>query len=99
MRYTRTQIYLDPDDHRWLTEEARARGISLTALIREIVTRFARDATPPRPRGFASLIGVVEGEPSDVARRGRTYRDAAIDRRLSKKLGDEPARAERRQKR
>ncbi|MEX2394374.1 MAG: CopG family transcriptional regulator [Actinomycetota bacterium] len=90
MRYMRTQIYLDPADHRMLTEEAQQRGISLTALIREIVRQFTVERRPTRPRGVESLIGFAQGEPTDIAREERSYREAALDGRRRKKLG-EPA--------
>ena len=91
MPYVRTQIYLDPDDHRRLSDEAHARGMSLTALIRQIVSGFTRGSAPLRPEGFASLIGVVVGEPTDVVRDEDAYRVAAADERLRKKLGNASA--------
>jgi hypothetical protein len=86
MRYVRTQIYLDPDDHQWLSDEAHARGMSLTALIRQIVSGFTRGSAPLRPEGLASLIGIVDGEPSDIARDEARYKRSAIEVRLGKKL-------------
>lgn len=87
MRYTRTQIYLHPEDHRRLREEARARGVSLTALIRDIVSSFVSQQRPPPPQGFKPLIGLAEGDLTDITREERHYREAVLDSRLRKKLG------------
>ena len=91
MRYVRTQIYLEPDDHRRLSDEAHARGLSLTALIREIVSGFVRGNAPLRPEGFASIIGIIDGEPTDFVRDEELYREAWADRRYRKKMGEDVA--------
>jgi hypothetical protein len=93
MRYTRTQVYLDPDDHRRLVDEARARGISLAALIREIVSEFTRGRRRASS-SFDSIIAIVKtGEPSDIARFQDEYMREALERRLAKKMGrDDTAR-------
>jgi hypothetical protein len=71
----------------------------MTALIRQIVSGFG--TSPLRPEGFASLIGIVEGEPSDVARDEARYKRSALDERLGKKLAREgdPARVGTRRRR
>lgn len=94
MKYTRTQIYLEPDDHRALLEEAKERGISLAALLREIVANDrARRAGPPRAKGFEPLFGVVTGgPPSDIARDEDAYKQEAAAQRIAKKTGREPPR-------
>jgi len=85
MTFTRTQIYLDPDDHRALVEEAEKRGTSLTGLLREIVGLWlARD---DRPRGFEAIIGIAHGETTDIAAHEREYQDEAFDRLYEKKVG------------
>lgn len=96
MRYTRTQIYLDPDDHRRLVEEAHSRGMSLAALVREIVSAATRERGSSRPRGFASIIGLTRGDSTDVTRNEKEYRRAALERRMRKKLGNTPRPATRR---
>lgn len=87
MRYLRTQIYLDPEDHRRLVEEARERGVSLTALIREIVSSFTRERRPQRARGLESLIGFAGGDATNVAHEEKDYREVALEGRLQRKLG------------
>ncbi|WP_366018261.1 CopG family transcriptional regulator [Thermanaeromonas sp.] len=48
----RTQIYLHPEQHRALLKEAAQKGISLTELIRQIVTehleRQGKPSTVPK---------------------------------------------------
>jgi len=81
MKYKRTQIYLGPEDHRDLIEQARARGVSLAGLLREIVSAWTGGATPSAS-GFDALIGLVdEGEETDVARRQAEYKREARQRR------------------
>lgn len=41
--YTRTQVYLDPDDHRRLRRLAAERDQSMTDLVREAVARYIVD--------------------------------------------------------
>ncbi len=89
MPYVRTQIYLDPDDHRRLSDEAHARGMSLTALIRQIVSGFTRGTGPLRPEGLSALIGIADGEPTDIARDEKEYKRAASEARLRRKLGND----------
>jgi hypothetical protein len=44
MRTERLEIRIDPDEARWLGAEARRRGVSVGALVREAIRRF-REAT------------------------------------------------------
>lgn len=89
MTYQRTQIYLDPDDHRRLAAEAHARGISLAALLREIVS----ERLSPRAgatKDFSTLIGLIRtGGSTDAATDLEGTRDAAMVARYEKKMGGE----------
>lgn len=87
MSYTRTQVYLDPEDHARLAERARAQGKSLTALLRELVSDYLARGPEESTRGFDALIGVADGPPSDVAADESRYLDEAREARLRKKLG------------
>jgi hypothetical protein len=40
MRTERLEIRIDPDEARWLGAEARRRGVSVGALVREAIRRF-----------------------------------------------------------
>jgi len=69
MGLVRTQVQFDEEQHRKLKEEAFQRGISVSALLREIVDgRFA-----PRPRRKRELrklwafIGSGRSDASDVS--------------------------------
>ena len=84
MTFIRTQIYLDPDDHRALVEEAEKRGTSLTGLLREIVGLWLARDEPPR--GFDAIIGIVDGEPTDIATKGREYMDEAMKHLYERKV-------------
>ena len=97
MRYQRTQIYLQPEAHRLLVEEARGRGLSLTGLLREIVTLHVRERVEAyRPRGLEAIIGIAgKGEPTNVARDQDEMIADALDARLDKKLGRRQADARR----
>ncbi len=57
MERVRTQIYLDPDQHRALRREARRAGLSMAALIRRLLDEHLR----PRPDGASRkhLLGLV----------------------------------------
>ena len=89
MRYQRTQVYLQPEAHRSLVEEARSRGLSLTGLLREIVTLHVRERVEAyRPKGLEAIIGVAgKGEPTNVAREQNELLGDALETRLEKKLG------------
>lgn len=80
MPYTRTQIYLDPEDHRRLREEAHARGISLAALLRELARAHVREGAAEYGSGKAwdAIIAIsVDDEPSDIARFEADYKRRA----------------------
>ncbi|MFW5924546.1 MAG: CopG family transcriptional regulator [Myxococcota bacterium] len=90
MGYARTQVYLDPEDHQRLREEARKQGRSMTDLLREIVHEYVRTGMArSEPQGFDSIIGVTgdDAAPTDVSTREQEYLDEAQERRLRKKLG------------
>lgn len=98
MTYQRTQVYLDPEEHRKLVAEAASRGISLAALLREIVASHVGErAAPYEAKGFESIIGIIRSDkPTDVARFGDEYMAEAMDELYRKKMGLEPKRARRR---
>jgi hypothetical protein len=57
----RTQISLEPDQHRLLGEEARRRGLSLAALIRTLVDQHLARAEPPPEDPLEALVGIGKG--------------------------------------
>ncbi|HWB72922.1 MAG TPA: ribbon-helix-helix protein, CopG family [Egibacteraceae bacterium] len=47
--YQRTQVYLDPRDHRRLRRLAAERGVSMTTLVRDAIGRYLADEQPQPP--------------------------------------------------
>jgi hypothetical protein len=100
MRYQRTQVYLTVAQHRRLLAEARSRGISLAALIRESVTsRAAEREASYGDKGFDAIIGIAEGPSGDVAKDKDLYLRQAYLQRHEKKMGRRPAKPRRAAKR
>lgn len=90
MGYTRTQVYLDPEDHRRLSEAAKKQGKPLTALLRDIVHRYLRERPDgASSRGLEALIGIAgeDGDATDVAADLDEYLDRARTERAQRKLG------------
>ncbi|MCD6495111.1 hypothetical protein J7K60_03550 [Candidatus Bipolaricaulota bacterium] len=56
MALTRTQIYLEPEQHRLLKKEAEAKGISLAELLRQMAWEHLR-AEPTR-NDFLSIVAL-----------------------------------------
>ncbi|MBI4730522.1 MAG: hypothetical protein HY775_13650 [Acidobacteria bacterium] len=97
MRYQRTQIYLDPEHHRALVADARRRGISLAALMREVVASHVREQAPSyETKSFDAIIGIIDGEPTDVAAHFDEYLGEALDALDRKKMGVPPEKGRRR---
>ena len=87
MGYVRTQIYLDPSDHRRLKREAGRKDLSLAALVRELVADYlAGDSEEQRftKDDYMSIVGL--GESSDASG------SSDHDRHLGEALSDEHAR-------
>ena len=87
MGYVRTQIYLEPADHRRLKLEAGKKDVSMAELVRELVADYlAGDSEQQRftKDDFMSIVGL--GESSDTS--------GAIDhdRHLGEALADEHTR-------
>jgi hypothetical protein len=105
MKYQRTQIYLDPDDHRKLRQEAAERGISLAALLREIAGAHVREASAPyrSEKSWDAIIGIDDSdEPSDIALHEEDYKrdvglamarkvERQIDAAAKRKRGRKPS--------
>lgn len=92
MSYKRTQVYLDPEDHRRLVETSKRRGVSLTSLVRDIVASYVRQGSAARvPKGFDAIVGLSDADPTDVAKDEQSVREAALEERLQRKLGAKTA--------
>jgi hypothetical protein len=64
-RMRRIQVLLDPELDDRLEQEAAARGIAKSALVRECVERGL--SAEPFDNGLMSLVGLSEGRPADSA--------------------------------
>ena len=80
----RTQIQIEEDQIEWLREEAKARGVSISQLIREGVALFrAREERFPEDKKKRALaaVGRFSSNVSDVSERHDDY--------LAEALGEE----------
>ena len=87
MRYKATQIYLDPADNARLMEEARRRGMSFAALLREIASSHVAERAPAYDAKGWDSIEWTEGDPTDVVSERETYEAEAADVLYEKKMG------------
>ena len=72
----RTQIQMEEDQLKWLRAEARARGVSVSQLIREGVALFrAREERFPedKKKRALSAVGRFSSGVSDVSERHNDY--------------------------
>ena len=77
----RTQIYLRPEQHRALLEEATEKGISLAELVRQIVEEHLQRRTKaPRPpkEVFLRIVGIGESGQADISERHDDYLAEAL---------------------
>jgi hypothetical protein len=76
MAYVRTQIYLEPRQHRALKEEAHRRGVSLAHLLRQVTDEILAQR---QPRGdLSALVGIGASGSSDVTHNKDEYLAQAI---------------------
>ncbi len=72
----RTQIALDPEDHRRARAKASALGVSLAEYVRRLV---ARDLESPRPAfDVSSVFNLGDSGGSDVAAHKDAYLGGAV---------------------
>ena len=57
-RMTRTQIMLEPRQHSFIASEAASRGVSVSALVREIIDAHMEN-TPLSRGGLMDLAGII----------------------------------------
>jgi len=74
----RTQIYLEPEQHRLLKQEAAAKGVSLAELLRQL----ARDHlhTEPQREDFARIVGLGRSGVADTSEDHDRYIGEAVSR-------------------
>lgn len=69
----RTQISLEPDQHRKLGLEAQRLGISASALIRQLVDDNLRCLTPQPEDPLAAITGIAHGGGEPIGREHNRY--------------------------
>lgn len=82
MAFVRTQIYLEPEQHLFLKEEAKRQGISIAELLRRILDSYVQQTRPKED--FAKIVALGRSGLSDVSEKHDKY--------LAKALSDEHVR-------
>ena len=96
MRTERLEIRIDPDEARWLGAEARRRGVSVGALVREAIRRFreATEAETATRLAAVDRLARLEAPVADWETMKReieiAYLDPEIRAALAARLGVEP---------
>lgn len=66
MTFRRTQIYLDPEEHRRLVLEAAERGLSLTEYLRRVIgNRAGEQSAAYHTRSWDQLFGLLDSGKRD----------------------------------
>jgi len=76
MLVNRTQIYLPPEQHQALRQEAARRGISLAGLIREIIAEHLeknKKLQKPPKEVYMRLVGLGNSGAEDVSKHHDRY--------------------------
>ena len=71
MTFTRTQIYLEPEQHRLLKKEAEAKGISLAELLRQMAWEHLR--LEPTHEDFLGVVALAKSGKTDVSENHDRY--------------------------
>jgi len=71
MAKRKIQIYLDPEVHQHLKEQARAEGISLSELIQRIAKDYLREEA--FPKDFLAIVGLGQSGKTDIAEKHDEY--------------------------
>ncbi len=69
----RTQISLEHEQYRLLGAEARRKGISLSALIRNLVEEYFGSEKPSEQDPLEAVIGIGSGTGGSVGREHNRY--------------------------
>jgi hypothetical protein len=71
MAFKRTQVYLEPEQHRLLKMEAEAKGISLAELLRQMAREHLR--TEPTHRDFLSIVALGKSGKNSISEEHDRY--------------------------
>lgn len=86
MNLTRTQVYLDPFDHKILKLEARANKVSLASLIRKIIKEhFLKEGNHSlfTKDDYMSIVGLGRSGGRDISARHDLYLGEALNEEYS----------------
>ena len=78
MAFKRTQIYLEPEQHRLLKREAAAKGVSLAELLRQLAKEHLH--TEPQREDFARIVGLGKSGVADASEDHDRYLGEAVSR-------------------
>ncbi len=74
MDRVRTQVYLEPEQHRWLRDEAKELDVPMTELLRQIIDEHVRERRRvPSASAFMRIVGLGESNVDDVSERHDDY--------------------------
>lgn len=76
MPLKRTQIYLEPEQHRMLKHEAAEKGISLAELLRQLASEHL--CKDPCREDYARIVGLGKSGQTDGSELHDTYLAQAI---------------------
>ena len=65
MAFKRTQIYLEPEQHRLLKREAAAKGVSLAELLRQLAKEHLHKE--PQREDFARIVALGRSGVADAS--------------------------------
>jgi len=82
----RTQIALDPEDHRRVKLRAAEQGVSLAEYVRRIVRRDLGGEQRPKA-DISAIFGLFDSGGSDVAKHKDRYVGEAVEAEYLRKTG------------
>ena len=78
MSLKRTQIYLEPEQHRLLKREAAAKGVSLAELLRQLAKEHLHKE--PQREDFARIVALGRSGVADASEDHDRYIGEAVSR-------------------
>jgi len=77
MAFVRTQVYLTPEQHTSLKEEARKHGVSLAELLRHVVDEYLHQTKPKEE--FMKIVALGRSGRRDVSEKHDQYLTEALE--------------------
>jgi len=76
MAFVRTQVYLTPEQHTSLKEEAQKQGVSLAGFLRRVVDEYLHQAKPKEE--FMKIVALGRSGRRDVSEKHDKYLAEAL---------------------